>query len=581
MRLTRALAATAPAGSGLEAIEHVVILIQENRSFDHYFGSYRGVRGFDDPHALRLPGGAPVFAQPGYAPGRHPAGRLLPFHLDTRRRDAECTHDISHVWAPQHASLNGGAMDGFVRAHLAADGGAVGPLTMGYYTRADLPLHYALADAFTICDGYHCSLLGPTNPNRLMSVSATIDPGGAAGGPVLDDSSSAPTLRWATMPERLQDAGVSWKVYQSPAQAALFALDPSATANNVLAYFAAYQDAGSPLHARAFTPTFPGELNADVLAGTLPSVSWVLFESALPTDEHPPAPPAFGAYAIAQLLRALAANPVVWSRTVLFIAYDENGGFFDHVPPPTAPRGTAGEYVTVSPLPAAARGIAGPVGLGFRVPLLVVSPFARGGWVCSDTFDHTSLLRFIETRFGVSVPNLSAWRRSVTGDLVSALGFGEPADPSIPALPATSLADPAVRRECPAGALGVAGGPGPGPYPVPPNATPHQEPGAARRRPGTAAPAPASRPLRIAIAGVPKRLAGHGFRARVSIAPAVLVARVQVRLDGRTLVDTARARFALSIRRRELRAGRNVLTVVVRTRDGGSVQRRVVTEWRT
>ena len=149
-------------------------------------------------------------------------------------------------------------------------------------------------------------------------------------------------------------------------------------------------------------------------------------------SEHPPAPPIYGENATQTVLQALTANPAVWSRTALFVTWDENGGFFDHVPPPAAPPGTPGEYLTVSPLPAAAEGIAGPIGLGFRVPMLVVSPFTRGGLVCSDTFDHTSTLRFLETRFGVEVPNLSAWRRSVTGDLTSAFNFAAPPNASVP-----------------------------------------------------------------------------------------------------------------------------------------------------
>jgi phospholipase C len=127
----------------------------------------------------------------------------------------------------------------------------------------------------------------------------------------------------------------------------------------------------------------------------------------------------------------------VWSRTVLFHMYDENDGFFDHVAPPVAPSGTAGEYLTVDPLPADAHGIAGPIGLGFRVPMLVISPFSRGGHIASETFDHTSQLRFIEERFGVRAPHLSAWRRSNVGDLTSTLHLGQK-EANIPALPATT-----------------------------------------------------------------------------------------------------------------------------------------------
>src|SRR5262249_36199922 len=147
---------------------------------------------------------------------------------------------------------------------------------------------------------------------------------------------------------------------------------------------------------------------ADCAAGTLPQVSWVL--APLVQSEHPPAPVTYGEVAAARVLNALTLNPSVWSRTALFITYDENGGFFDHLPPPVAPKGTPGEWLKVNPLPGDAAGVAGPIGLGFRVPLLLVSPYSRGGFVCSDTFDHTSLLRFLETRFGVEVPNLSVWR---------------------------------------------------------------------------------------------------------------------------------------------------------------------------
>src|SRR5665213_2762325 len=155
--------------------------MQENRSFDHYFGMLRGVRGFDDARAAVLPGGQSVFAQPDKI---HPDGYVLPFRLDTSLTSAQQLHDLNHNWGPQHDCLNGGKMDGWLAVHRLADG-VSGPLTMGYHTRADLPFYYALADAFTICDGYHCSVLGPTYPNRLLAWSGTLDPAGKAGGPVV------------------------------------------------------------------------------------------------------------------------------------------------------------------------------------------------------------------------------------------------------------------------------------------------------------------------------------------------------------------------------------------------------------
>jgi phospholipase C len=155
-------------------------------------------------------------------------------------------------------------------------------------------------------------------------------------------------------------------------------------------------------------------------------------------DEHPPSPPALGEALTAQVLATLTSNPAVWSKTVFFLMHDENDGWFDHVPPPAAPAGTAGEYVTASPLPPDAHGLRGPIGLGYRVPMLVLSPFSRGGHIASGVFDHTSQLRFLETRFGVRAPNISAWRRSVTGDLTSTLRLGGQPDASVPALPSTA-----------------------------------------------------------------------------------------------------------------------------------------------
>jgi len=433
-------AAVPPAGSDLGAVEHVVFLMMENRSFDHYYGTYPGVRGFDD-HA---PGDPGPFAQPWQAPGdRAPTSRLLPFHLDTVHTDrADCTFDLTHAWGPQHQCRNGGRMDSFVRVHTsdANEGPEQGVLTMGYYTRADLPYYFALADHYTIGDGYHCSVMGPTHPNRLMQMSGTLDPAGTAGGPVLVTNGSPDALfsvHWDTMPEVLEDAGISWKCYGP--SGTIYSIDAmrkiGLTTDSVLPYFSQYEDPSSALHQKAFLPTFPGDFGADVRAGRLPQVSWLF--TPVGYDEHPPAPSFLGEWFTDQVLRLLAANPDVWSKTVLFHMYDENDGFFDHVAPPVPPAGTDGEYVTVRPLPADADGIAGPIGLGFRVPLLVVSPFSRGGHVCHQTFDHTSQLRFLEERFGVRAPNLSRWRREAVGDLTATLHRGPP-QAGLPRLPATT-----------------------------------------------------------------------------------------------------------------------------------------------
>lgn len=451
--LQRALAVQ-PRGSDLEAAEHVVICMQENRSFDHYFGSYPAVRGFDDRS-----GGRAVFEQPWPDAAQNPSGRpLLPYHLDGASATPQCAGNADtpiHNWAPQHQSWADGRMNGFVKVHSepANDGPAQGPLVMGYFTRADLPFYYALADAFTICDAYHCSVIGPTMPNRLFALSATIDPDGTHGGPVISTPGPAEapaavgSVRWETMFERLSDAGVSWKTYQEPGTS-VGSGQPLALALgfNALLYFDQYvNDPSSELYQRAFLPVWPDEFAADVANDTLPSVSWML--PTLVGSEHASATPAVGQRFIGQVLSTLVSNPEVWAKTVVFLVYDENGGFFDHVAPPVAPPGTPGEVLTVDPLPAGVDGISRPIGLGFRVPALVISPFSAGGYVYSETLDHTSLLRFLETRFGVRVPNLTAWRRKTVGDFTATLALARPTR-AVPAVLANGASDVEIPTDC-------------------------------------------------------------------------------------------------------------------------------------
>ncbi len=469
------LTTTTPAAScaKITDIDHVVILMQENRSFDHYFGSYRGARGFSDQTA--------AFQQP--YPGNtsaSPAGVLLPFHLDTTQLNAACTHDITHDWVPQHQSWNNGAMDGFVTSRLAINANDAA-LAMGYYTRADLPYYYALADAFTLCDNYCCSVIGPTDPNRLYSMAASIDPDGLNGGPILQTLIANRTatygkLTYTTMPEQLQTRGISWKIYTTPDQAILNGI----LSDNVLSYFKNFQDPSSVLYQNAFGPQFPVDFLSDAVSGNLPQVSWII-PSVIDSD-HPPAPALFGEDTLSAIVTALMANPAVWAKTVLFSTYDENGGFFDHVAPVTAPAGTPGEYVTASAVPdptvTGNPPINGPIGLGFRVPMTIISPFSRGGFISSDLFDHTSILRFLETRFGAEVPNLSAWRRSTVGDMTSAFNFTKP-DTSIPSLPSTAAALQDVITACASNLAGFT------PYPLPATqAMPTQEAGTPTRPSG-------------------------------------------------------------------------------------------------
>jgi len=413
----RALAqAPAPSGS-LRDIKHVVLLMQENRSFDHYFGTLAGVRGFDDPNAQILSTGKSVFYQPDPA---NPNGYLLPFHLDTRTTSAQKIPSTSHAWAVQHASWNEGKMDNWMPAHRKADG-LHAPYVMGYHTRADIPFQFALAEAFTLCDGYHCSVLGPTWPNRMYWMTGTLDPEGRAGGPIISNVYPPDGFGWTTYAERLEQAGVSWKVYQ----------EEDNYSCNMLEMFRAFRHApaDSPLRQKGLGHGAKGRFEYDAINDRLPTVSWIIPTST--ESEHPDFMPAAGAAFVARKIDAIAANPEVWAKTVFILCYDENDGIFDHVAPPVPPAGTAHEFV---------RGQ--PVGAGFRVPCIIVSPWTAGGWVCSQPFDHTSKLRFLERLTGVREPNISDWRRQTFGDFTSVFRFSDtPADP--PALPS---ADSALSR---------------------------------------------------------------------------------------------------------------------------------------
>ncbi len=467
-----------PGGGSLDDIEHFVFFMQENRSFDHYFGTMSGVRGFDDP--------SPAWQQRGWAPriGPTKTGYTVPFRLNTTRGatlDGECINDPDHSWGGMHAAWNNGRNDGWLPMSIDSVGPKNAPALMGYYTRDDIPVHFALAEAFTVCDNYHCSVLGPTDPNRLYWMSASIDPDGKAGGPLLETPTLIPkhVYSWRTMPENLRDAGISWKIYNNRDVGPL----SSVVLDGMMGCFKQARDPRSELHRRGIDPTYPQGLREDVRTGKLPKVSWVI--PSIIDCEHPALPAALGAVGIVQLLDILTSNPAVWEKTALIISYDENGGFFDHVTPPTPPPGTPGEYVTVPNIRgvSSSKGIRGPIGLGHRVPGMVISPYSRGGFVASETFDHTSQLRLLERRFGVDVPNLTPWRRSVTGDMTSAFNFAAKPNASKPRLPdARRKLLPAAAQCGPNVVLGTANlGI---PYPVPPNRMPRQEPGTRPRPSG-------------------------------------------------------------------------------------------------
>lgn len=437
----RALAAPAAPGG---QIEHVVLLMQENRSFDHYFGTMNGVRGFSDPHALRLSTGKSVFYQPDPV---NPAGYTLPFHLDTFTSSAQKIPSTSHAWAVQHEALNGGKMDAWLPAHRKADGDN-GPYVMSYYERRDIPFHWALADAFTICDAYHCSVLGPTWPNRMMWMTGTIDPDGAAGGPILKNTAPPGGYTWTTYAQRLQQAGVSWQVYA----------EDDDYGCNMLKNFAAFTSAkpGEPLYERGLRSRPAGSFEADARNDRLPTVSWIIPTST--ASEHPDYRPADGAAYIAAKINAIAENPAVWAKTVFILCYDENDGIFDHVVPPLPPAGTDHEFVG---------GL--PVGGGYRVPAIVVSPWTVGGWVATERFDHTSCLRLLERVTGVAEPNISAWRRTTFGDLTSVFRRGAHGAPVRFGGTAAEVARADVTDKLPAPAL-------PGRHQTPPRQQPGRRP---------------------------------------------------------------------------------------------------------
>ncbi|CCK26111.1 Non-hemolytic phospholipase C [Streptomyces davaonensis JCM 4913] len=435
----------------IEDVEHIVVLMQENRSFDHYFGKLRGVRGFGDPHPARLDSGKSVWHQ------SDGTKELLPFHPTADDLGMQFLEGLPHGWTDGQQAYNGGKYDKWVPAK--------GTTTMAYLTREDIPFHYALADAFTVCDAYHCSFIGSTDPNRYYMWSGYTGNDGQGGGPVLGNDELG--YGWTTYPERLEEAGISWKIYQDIGDG----LDAAGSwgwiadayrgnyGDNSLLYFDKYRNAqpGEPWYdkARSGTDVKNGDgyfdrLRADVKAGTLPQISWIASPEAF--SEHSNWPSNYGAWYIAQVLDALTSNPEVWSRTALFITYDENDGFFDHLVPPLPPkdasRGKSTVDVALDLYPGDSRRPAGAYGLGPRVPMLVVSPWSKGGYVCSETLDHTSILQFMERRFGVQETNISPWRRTVCGDLTSAFDFSRK-DSRPAALPETDEYEPQDRERHP------------------------------------------------------------------------------------------------------------------------------------
>jgi phospholipase C len=290
--------------------------------------------------------------------------------------------------------------------------------------------------------------MGPTDPNRYHMWTGWLGNDGNGGGPVISNAEAG--YDWKTFPERMLEAGVSWKVYQDVGVGLTAAgfwgwtEDPyiGNYGDNSLLYFHQYQNAlpGTPLARRAKTGTnisaggtLFDDFQKDVSEGKLPKVSWIAAPEAY--GEHPNWPSNFGAWYMSQIIDILASNPDVWSKTILFINWDENDGGFDHMVPPTPPQTSANGLSTVDItneiFAGDAGNVSGPYGMSTRVPLLAISPWSKGGWVNSQVFDHTSMIRFIEKRFErehphLVEPNITKWRRAVAGDLTSIFNFATP-----------------------------------------------------------------------------------------------------------------------------------------------------------
>ena len=464
LSIRKALAVQASIDTGtINDVKHIVILMQENRGFDHYFGTMKGVRGYGDRFPVPLESGKPVWFQ------SNGEREIAPFHMDPTKFNAYLAPSTPHSFSDSQAAWKQGKFGHWPKYK--------NDNSMGYYKRSDIPFQFALAESFTICDSYHCSITSGTDPNRITFFSGSnFNPELRAQGINSTDTDSEPNnlrcwindpkvdiwpepgytyksnaFKWPTIPDVLEEAGVSWRIYQDPN-------DNWTGAMHGCLAFESFRTAkkGSGIYNNGMSHWSLDDLAAHAKDGTLPAVSWVLPPQSF--SEHPggPSSPQKGSNYTEQVLNALTSNPEVWSKTVFFLTFDENDGQFDHLPPPAVPSynldGTLagastlaldGEYFhdvaraylkeddTIS-------GNVRPFGLSARVPMYVVSPWSKGGWVNSEVFDHTSLAMFIEKRFDVSVPGISPWHRAVCGDLSSAFDFSGHEQADLSQLPNTS-----------------------------------------------------------------------------------------------------------------------------------------------
>ncbi|SDD64314.1 phosphocholine-specific phospholipase C [Niabella drilacis] len=550
--LLKALSIDPKPGSTFLDAEHIVILMQENRSFDHCFGTLQGVRGFNDPRAITLPDQKPVWFQTN-----EKGDSYAPFRLNIKETKATWMGALPHSRPSQVDAFNNGKYDRWLPAKKAGNKKyAAMPLTMGFYTREDLPFNYALADAFTVCDQNFCSAMTSTTPNRSFFWTGTIrdTDDGYPRDNIRNDNFAHAKMSWKTFPELLTANDINWKFYQNDISCGggYKGEERAWLSNfgcNLLEFFKAYNVKYTPRYIeglKQLVETLPGEINRlqeespssedastkikaalgkkqaaldnaraelaqwsranfekltekekelffnafvnnrndagyrsvselkyseggaermmtvpsgdllfqfrkDVDEGRLPTVSWLAGPQNF--SDHPSAP-WYGAWYISEILDILTKNPEVWKKTIFILTYDENDGYYDHVPPfsiadlkkPGTGKCSAGidtevehvrmEYELKQGIPEKQAREA-PVGLGFRVPMVIASPWSRGGKVCSQVFEHTSTLQFLETflnqKFNkkIRIDNISEWRRTISGDLTAAFSpfDGKPVQP--------------------------------------------------------------------------------------------------------------------------------------------------------
>jgi len=441
LKLLKALALCLPltlvkASTGtITDIDHVVLFMQENRAFDHYFGSMAGVRGFADPNIHIAQNGKPIWFQPVDPTQSSATTDLLPFYINAAggntSRATQCMVAGSNGFTANHAAFAQGDNNQWVVANT--------PFSWGHFLRQDVPTHFALADGWTVGDMYAEGVVASTHPNRAFWASGSVNvPGGpqnlSQGGVVLDNNVTpgceGPDLdcfpyMWKTYADFMEEAGVTWQVYQGVDN-----FD-----DNPFAWFEQFRTApvNSSLAQRGVSLLGLQAFSDDAAAGTLPQVSYVIGPAEL--SEHPPFLPSDGAWFQQQIVNAVINSPK-YSSTVLLISYDETGGWGDHVLPIVAPEGTPGEWLT-NPFNTSEMVFAGP---GFRLPFTAISPWTRGGNVFTAHSDHSSQILFLEkwltAKMGkpVVTDQLNQFRRDHVSDLTQMFDFAHP-DLSIPDLP--------------------------------------------------------------------------------------------------------------------------------------------------